>query len=208
MRARKGRIRATIRPFVLRKVLTYREVGGENCWSSISLRIPGPVKVKEDSVAVTCSRSDSYPGQNSFNTLPLESGLGISGPGDKENQEKFELENRRGTYQAERNLAQNPSRRLEIVNSELRGPEKGYLQFQKHVGKEQLSGARTSRWIFAEKSVGNQAQPSIVQPLRRHKVRVCCDYRVIQLRSALIFTSPRGLASNNFVDDDTEGPHV
>lgn len=75
-------------------------------------------------------------------------------------------------YQAWRSLEPNPNRHLEDSKPLAQGtwPPKIDLQLLERMGKQQLAGRGSSRRILAEKSVRNQAQTRIIQPLGRHKV--------------------------------------
>ena len=59
-----------------------------------------------------------------------------------------------------------------------------------------------------EKSAGYTVQTRIIRPLLGHEVWIGPNDRLVQLRSGFVFTSPRRLARDDFVNDDTKGPHV
>lgn len=76
------------------------------------------------------------------------------------------------------------------------------------MGEEQLANGRTPRRVLTEESVGHQAQARIVQPLPRHKVWIGRHDRLVQLRGGFVFTPPWKLTGDDFVNDDTKGPHI
>ena len=73
--------------------------------------------------------------------------------------------------------------------------------------KEQLAHSRTSRWVLAKKPEGHQAQTRI-QPLPRNKLWVGLHNRLVQLRGSLVFTPPRELTGDDFINHNTDRPHI
>jgi hypothetical protein len=74
--------------------------------------------------------------------------------------------------------------------------------------KQQFSCRRTFGWILIQKSVDNQAQTRIFRPLVRQEFWIGPDDRLVQLRGGFVFSSPRQLTVDDFINHDTKRPHV